>query len=238
MTALFQGSEGQAPRRARIAIDGPVGAGKSTIARLVARELGYTYVDSGAMYRALAWAAQAQGIRVDEPAHVAELLRNTKVELKPRPDGVNEVFVNGRDVTREIRTPEIGQLASKLSAMTPVRRRMVALQQQMARVGGVVMEGRDIQTVVLPDAEVKIFLSAPAEERAQRRWLELRERGMSADAADVLAEIVARDRRDTTRADSPLKPAADAVHVDTAGLTIEQVVERVLAIVQSRVPGS
>lgn len=217
-----------------MAIDGPVGAGKSTIARLVARELGYTYVDSGAMYRALAWAALDKGIQTDDRAQVVELLRGSTIELSPRPDGVNEVFVNGRDVSSEIRTPEISRLSSKLSAMTPVRRRMVAIQQQMARAGGVVMEGRDIQTVVLPEAEVKIFLSASAEERARRRWRELRDRGVKAELGEVLAEVQARDRRDSTREDSPLKPAPDAVRVDTTGLTIEEVVARVLAVVRER----
>ncbi len=223
-------------RRPCIAIDGPVGAGKSTIAKLVAAKLGFTYVDTGAMYRALAWAADAQGILPQEHSQVAELARNTSIELRPRPDGVNEVVVNGRDVTRDIRTPDISQLASRLSTMTPVRRRMVALQQQMARGGGVVMEGRDIQTVVLPEAEVKIFLTAPAEERARRRWLELRERGANPDLGQVLAEVEARDERDSTRADSPLKPADDAVHVDTGGMTIEQVVARVLDIVKEKCP--
>jgi cytidylate kinase len=203
---------------------------------LVARDLGYTYVDSGAMYRALAWAAVEKGIQSDDRAQVVELLRSTTIELSPRPDGANEVFVNGRDVSGEIRTPEISQLSSKLSAMTPVRRRMVAIQQRMAKAGGVVMEGRDIQTVVLPDAEVKIFLTASAEERARRRWQELRNRGLKADLDEVLADVQARDRRDSTRADSPLKPAPDAVHVDTSGLTIDQVVARVLAVVRDKFP--
>ena len=225
-------------RRPCVAIDGPVSAGKSTIARLVARDLGYTYVDSGAMYRALAWAAVEKGIQSDDRAQVVELLRSTTIELSPRPDGANEVFVNGRDVSGEIRTPEISQLSSKLSAMTPVRRRMVAIQQHMAKAGGVVMEGRDIQTVVLPDAEVKIFLTALAEERARRRWQELRNRGLKADLDEVLADVQARDRRDSTRADSPLKPAPDAVHVDTGGLTIEQVVQRVLTVVRRQFPNA
>ena len=220
-------------RRPCIAIDGPVGAGKSTIARLVARELGYTYIDSGAMYRALAWAARGKGI-TDDPAPVLELLREAKIELRPRPDGLNEVFVDGRDITGEIRTPEISQLASKLSAMPAVRRKMVALQQAMARAGGVVMEGRDIQTVVLPEAEVKIFLTAPARERAERRWKELRERGLQADVDQVLADIEARDQRDSTRADSPLRAAPDAVHVDTGGLSIEQVAQKVLEMAKKR----
>ena len=217
-----------------IAIDGPVGAGKSTIARLVARGLGYTYIDSGAMYRALAWAARRDGIGADDQTRVSELVEEVRIRIRPRADGLNQVIVNGDDITSEIRSPDIGQLASRLSAMPPVRRRMVALQQDMAREGHVVMEGRDIQTVVLPEAEVKIFLTASAEERARRRWEELRGRGREADLQHVLADIEARDARDTTRADSPLKPAPDAVHVDTDGLTIEQVVAKVLAVVKER----
>ena len=217
-----------------IAIDGPVGAGKSTIARLVAHGLGYTYIDSGAMYRALAWAARRDGIGADDQTRVSELVEEVRIRIRPRADGLNQVIVNGDDITSEIRSPEISQLASRLSAMPTVRRRMVALQQEMARDGCVVMEGRDIQTVVLPEAEVKIFLTASAEERARRRWEELRGRGREADLQQVLADIEARDARDTTRADSPLKPAPDAVHVDTDGLTIEQVVAKVLATVKER----
>lgn len=221
-------------RRPCIAIDGPVGAGKSTIARLVAQGLGYTYIDSGAMYRALAWAARRDGIGADDQTRVSELVEEVRIRIRPRADGLNQVIVNGDDITSEIRSPDIGQLASRLSAMPPVRRRMVALQQDMAREGGVVMEGRDIQTVVLPEAEVKIFLTASAAERARRRWEELRGRGLEADLKQVLADVEARDARDTTRADSPLKPAPDAVHVDTDGLTIEQVAAKVLAIVKER----
>jgi cytidylate kinase len=222
------------PRGPCIAIDGPVGAGKSTIARLVARRLDYTYIDTGAMYRGLAWAAHRDELTADDADPIIHLLQRTTIKLRPRPDGVNEVVVDGEDVSGEIRSSEIGQLASKLSALPGVRRRLVALQQAMAREGSVVMEGRDIQTVVLPDADVKIFLTAPAEERAHRRWLELRERGREVDEQQVLAEIRARDERDSTRRDSPLKPAPDAVHVDTGGLTIDQVVEKILEVVRDR----
>jgi len=221
-------------RRPCIAIDGPVAAGKSTIARMVAAKLGFTYVDSGAMYRALAWAAIKGKIDTSGAAAVMALLSRLRIELAPQPEGANLVYVDGEDVTGEIRTQQIGDLASKLSEMPEVRTRMVALQQEMARDGGVVMEGRDIQTVVLPDAEVKVFLTAPAEERAERRCLELKQRGYAANYDEVLAEIKGRDTRDTTREHSPLRAAPDAVHIDTGGLTIDQVVERVLGAVRGR----
>jgi CMP/dCMP kinase len=215
-----------------IAIDGPVAAGKSTIARLVASRLGLTYIDTGAMYRALAWAAAREGISADDPARAVALLARTRIELIPEHGGANRVLVDGRDVTSEIRTPEIGQLASQLSTFPEVRARMVARQRELARQGGVVMEGRDIQTVVLPDAEVKIFLIATPEERARRRCLELQEKGQPADYASVLADLAQRDARDTQRAAAPLQPAPDAVHLDSSGLSIEEVVERVLGIAE------
>jgi cytidylate kinase len=219
-------------RRPCIAIDGPVAAGKSTIARLVAQALHYTYIDSGAMYRALAWAARRRGIGPDEPDRVSALLASVDIRLLPQPDGLDQVLLDGRDVTNDIRTPDISQLSSQLSEIPEVRKQMVALQQAMARSGGVVMEGRDIQTVVLPDAEIKIFLIAPARERARRRWLELCGRGLRVDLDGVLADIEARDRRDANRAHSPLRAAPDAVHLDTGGLTIAQVAEAVLAIIR------
>jgi len=221
-------------RRPCIAIDGPVAAGKSTVARLVAAKLGYTYVDSGAMYRALAWAASKRGITANDVRRAVALLDQIEIRLVPRGEGENQVFVNNWDVTGEIRSPEIGQLASQLSGIPEVRERMVALQQAMASRGGVVMEGRDIQTVVLPDAEVKVFLAAPPEERARRRHLELEQRSYTRDFDSVLAEIKARDDRDSSRQHSPLRAAADAVRVDTGGLTIEQVVDQVLSIVRQR----
>ena len=220
--------------RPRLAIDGPVSAGKSTIARLVAQRLGFTYIDSGAMYRAFAWAAQLSGLSAAQPEEAVRLLDTLAIQLLPRHEGGNQVLVDGVDITDEIRTPEIGQLASQLSEIPAVRGRMVALQQEMARDGGVVMEGRDIQTVVLPDAEVKIFLIAPAEERARRRCLELQQRGLPCDLDSVLAELQQRDLRDSTRAHSPLKAAPDAITVDTGGLTIEQVVARVIAVVHDK----
>jgi len=221
-------------RRLCIAIDGPVSAGKSTIARLVAGELGYAYVDSGAMYRALAWAAREEGVSPEDVAGVRSLLESIEIELVPQSGGANRVRVNGREITEEIRAPEIGQLSSRLSEISGVRERMVALQREMAREGGVVMEGRDIQTVVMPEAEVKIFLTAPAEERARRRHLELRERGFEAELQTVLAGIKKRDGRDSNRKHSPLRAAPEAVVVDSGGLSIEEVVARVLAVVREK----
>jgi len=222
------------PRPPCIAIDGPVAAGKSTIARLIADRLRFTYIDSGAMYRALAWKAHQRGICVNEVDRVTALLNEVQIDLKPQPGGINRVLVNDQDITHHIRTQQIGELASKLSELPEVRRKMVLLQQQMAQAGGVVMEGRDIQTIVLPNAEVKIFLTAPAEERARRRLLELQERGHTADLEAVLCEITARDERDSNREHSPLRAAPDSVHIDTWGLTIEQVVQRVLAVVKAK----
>jgi len=221
-------------RRPCVAIDGPVAAGKSTIARLLALALGYTYIDSGAMYRALAWAARRAEVPTDDPERIANLLETTNIHLRQRKDGSNEVIVDGEDVTTEIRTPDISQLSSRLSERRAVRRRMVALQREMAKEGGVVMEGRDIQTVVLPKAEVKIFLTASPEERARRRALELRSRGFETDSQEVLAEVRARDERDSKRRNSPLRAAPDAVTLDTSGLTIEQVVERAMAIARDK----
>ena len=221
-------------RRPCVAIDGPVAAGKSTIARVVAQKLGYTYIDSGAMYRALAWAAAQEDVPADSAAEACALLARTDIQLIPQPHGGNRVEVNGRDVTAEIRTLEIGQLASRLSEIPGVREQMVARQQEMARAGGVVMEGRDIQTVVLPDAEVKIFLTASAEARARRRWLELKERGDAADLEQILTGIKERDERDSNRAHSPLRAAAEAVRVDTSDLSIEEVVAAVLEVVRGR----
>jgi cytidylate kinase len=226
----------------RIAIDGPVAAGKSTIARLLARALGYTYIDSGAMYRALAWATlreMAAGRGSESPpcraGAVVALLDGLEISLVPDPDGANRVLVSGTDVTDEIRSQEVGRLASQLSELSEVRKRMVALQQALAHgASGVVMEGRDIQTVVMPEAEVKIFLTASSEERARRRCDELKTRGASADYDAVLAELKQRDERDSTRACGPLRAAPDAVWVNTDGMTIEQVVARILEIARGK----
>ena len=202
-----------------IAIDGPAGAGKSTVARALARELGYTYLDSGAMYRsaALLW-LQAPG---REPA---ELARAARIELVPR-DGPPRIVLDGRDVTDEIRAPEVSEAASTVAADPGVRAALVARQRELIGDGDWVAEGRDIGTVVAPEAALKIFLTAEPQERARRRAEEL-----GGDQATVLAEQALRDERDSTRAHSPLRPAPGAFTLDTTGLSVEEVVQQIVAL--------
>ncbi len=224
-------------RRFSIGIDGPAGAGKSTIAMLLARRFGLAYVDTGAMYRGVALATKRSGAAIDDEAALTLIAEAAEFgfAMDPSPDKLlNRVSLGGEDVTEAIREPEISQLASSVSALSGVRRALVAKQQQLGAAGGVVMEGRDICTVVLPAAEVKIFLTASPEERARRRHIELIEKGKSSDYDRVLAEIRERDHRDSTRADSPLKPAADSVVVDTDKLTVEQVVGRIAEITRDK----
>ncbi|MGC8793329.1 MAG: (d)CMP kinase [Bryobacteraceae bacterium] len=220
------------PRRIVIAIDGPAGAGKSTIARRVAARLGFVYIDTGAMYRALGlWALRA-GVDLDDMQRLEQLAAAARIEFEP---GSGRVLLNGEDVTEAIRTPEVASAASKISVYGGVRRAMVAEQRRIGRQTSVVMEGRDIGTVVFPEADVKIFLDADPATRAQRRLHELRERGQKADARQVAAELEERDRRDRSRPEAPLMQAPDAVYLDTTGLSIEQVEEAVLRLVRERV---
>ncbi|HOX27787.1 MAG TPA: (d)CMP kinase [bacterium] len=220
-------------RAISIAIDGPAGAGKSTIAMLVARRFGLSYVDTGAMYRGVALLAVRASAALDDEAALAALARDANFSFAMDAGGElrNRAYLNEEEVTGDIRVPEISKLASPVSAFSAVRRELVAKQKLMGEAGGVVMEGRDIGTVVLPKAEVKIFLTASPEERARRRFLELKQKGISAQLETVLSDIVERDRRDTTRADSPLRPADDSATVDTDGLGIGQVVDRICEVV-------
>lgn len=224
-------------RAISIAIDGPAGAGKSTIAKLLARRFALSYVDTGAMYRGVALLGKRAGTTPGDEAALARVAQSAvfRFEMDPAGDSLlNRVFLNGEEVTEAIREPEISSLASPVSALSGVRRALVAAQKQMGAAGGVVMEGRDIATVVLPHAEVKIFLTASPEERARRRLLELEEKGKQAEYETVLAEMRERDHRDSTREDSPLKPAPDSVTVDTDGISIEQVVDRISEVVVER----
>ncbi|WP_432776949.1 (d)CMP kinase [Brevibacillus gelatini] len=212
-----------------IAIDGPAGAGKSTVAQRVARQLEYVYIDTGAMYRALAWAVLQKQLPISDESLVSELLKNNKIGLV-RQAGQQRVFWNEIDVTDQIRSPEVSQSASIVASYGSVREQMLVLQRELAKQGNVVMDGRDIGTHVLPDAKVKIFLTASSRERAERRWRELREKGTETDLAELQKEIEERDRRDTQREVAPLRQADDAVLVDTTGMTIDQVVDHILQI--------
>ncbi|MBR2338230.1 MAG: (d)CMP kinase [Clostridia bacterium] len=204
-----------------IAIDGPSGAGKSTIARILASELGCLYVDTGALYRTVGYAALCRGIDVKSVTEVEPMLREITVELRHQ-NGVQRVWLNGEDVSDRIRTPEVSMAASAVSALPPVRQFLFHLQQDTARRQSVIMDGRDIGTVVLPFADVKIFLTASAEDRAQRRYLELQEKGVDTSYDEVLRDMKERDHNDATRAAAPLKAADDAILVDTSGNTLEQ----------------
>lgn len=211
-----------------VAIDGPAGAGKSTVAKLAAKALGYTYIDTGAMYRAVAWKTLAQKQPVTD-ALILDVVKDIDVRLS-YDGGVTHVFVDGREITGEIRTPEVSHIVSQVAALGPVREKMVDLQRKMATDGGVLMDGRDIATHVLPDADVKIFLTASIEERAQRRWKEMKEKGYDMSLEDLQRDIAARDKADSEREISPLVQADDATLLDTTGLSIDEVVARILAM--------
>ncbi|MBQ8054655.1 MAG: (d)CMP kinase [Lachnospiraceae bacterium] len=217
-----------------IAIDGPAGAGKSTIARKVAAEKNYIYVDTGAMYRAMALYLYRLGIDPDDSAAISSRCGGADITIEYR-DGVQVVLLAGENVNAYLRTPEVSDMASRTSVNGDVRVKLVQLQQELARRQNVVMDGRDIGTVVLPDAQVKIFLTASVEVRAMRRYLELMENDESADLDEIKAQIKERDERDMNRAISPLKQADDAVLVDTSDLTIDEVVERILSIIDEKI---
>lgn len=215
-----------------IAIDGPAGAGKSTIARLLAGALGYVYVDTGAMYRAVTLKALREQVDLNDPAALTGLAQNTSVYLELDPGGSQRVFLDGREVTLDIRTPMVTRKVSQVSAVPGVRREMVRLQQQMAETGGVVMDGRDIGTYVLPGADFKFFLTASIEERARRRYFELKEKGHDVDLEQLKEEIAQRDRMDAGREFAPLVQAPDAVLIDSSNLNIDQVVDAILAYIR------
>jgi cytidylate kinase len=220
-----------------VAIDGPAGAGKSTVTRKVAERLGYVIVDTGALYRVVALAAEQAGVSFDDEPRAAalaeSLVAENAVQLRRGQDGVPQVLLRGQDVSTAIRTQNIGQGASKVSAHPGVRRALLELQRSQGRDGGVVLEGRDIGTVVFPDAEAKFYLTASVEVRAQRRRDELAARGTPPSLQEVLSEVSERDRRDSTRPVAPLCQAEDAQLVDSSTLSIEQVVEQIVAAVQA-----
>ena len=217
-----------------IAIDGPAGAGKSTIAKRVAKELSYIYVDTGAMYRAMALYLHRLGISAEDTEKIAESCSGAEISIEYI-DGEQVVLLGGENVNPLLRTREVSEMASKSSAVPQVRTRLVQLQQELEKKQNVVMDGRDIGTVVLPDAQVKIYLTASVDVRARRRWLELKEKGEDPVLEEIAREIEERDNRDMTREVSPLRIADDAVLVDSSAMTIEEVAEYILKIVHSRV---
>lgn len=237
MFALTAGSEDSRPNpkgnRLIIAIDGPSGAGKSTLAKRVAKELGFIYLDTGAMYRALAVKILRQGIDLADDGRLDGLVDNTEIDLRDR-DGELAVLLDGEDVGAQIRTPEVSQMASKVSALKKVRARMLQLQRQMGQRGNVVAEGRDIGTVIFPQAEVKIYLDASPAERARRRYQELKAAGRQVDLQETLREIEERDKRDSERDIAPLCQAADALLVDSSSADAEQVALLVLDRINNR----
>lgn len=216
----------------RIAIDGPAGAGKSTVAKELAKRLGLAYVDTGAMYRAVALAALKAGISCEDEENLARLVQRLQIGFSRSKEGETAVYLDGQEVTREIRTPEVSRCVSLVARVPAVRQSLTEKQRQLAAGGGVVMEGRDIGTVVLPDAEKKFFLTASVEERARRRFVETVRDGYQSTLADQLNEIVRRDMFDTQRQVAPLIPAPDAVVIDTTKRNPDEVVALILAQVQ------
>ena len=216
-----------------VAIDGPSGAGKSTVARAAAAKLGYVYVDTGAMYRSIGLAVCRRGIDGEDTAGIVSVLPEIDIRLTYR-DGAQRVLLGGEDVSEAIRTPEISYYASKVSAVPEVRRFLLETQRDMAKNGNILMDGRDIGTVILPDAPVKIFLTASAESRAARRCKELLEKGQQVTMESVLHDINERDRQDMNRAVAPLRQAEDAVLLDTSDLTLEESIAAVLRIIREK----
>lgn len=214
-----------------VAIDGPAGAGKSTIAKRVARELGFVYVDTGAIYRTVGYHMDLMGIGPKDRDGVQRLLDDVNLDITYDADGLQHMLLNGHDVSNEIRTPEMSKIASFISAQPAVRAFLLEMQREVARKQSVIMDGRDIGTVVLPDADAKIYLTASAEIRAQRRLAEIEQKGQKAKYETVLADIINRDRQDMTRQIAPLKQAKDAILVDTSNLNLEQAVQAVRSVI-------
>ena len=216
-----------------IAVDGPSGAGKSTMVKAIAGKLGYVYVDTGAIYRSVGLYAARLGIAREDVAELIPHLDEIGVALAYE-EGQQKIYLNGEDVTGKIRTPEISLYASAVSALPEVRKKLLSLQRDLAKTNNVIMDGRDIGTVVLPDADVKIFLTASAEERARRRYAELIEKGMDVTYEKTLEEVKERDANDENRAVAPLRPAADAVIVDTTGRDIEESLGMFFAVIERK----
>lgn len=228
-------SIGETGKPCVIAVDGPAGAGKSTVARAVAARLGYIYVDTGAMYRAVALLALRHCIPTSDAAGLLAVLERSELRLAPQTPGEpNRVFLGDEDVTEAIRLPEVNAKVSQVAQHAAVRERMVALQRQWARDGGIVMDGRDIGTVVLPDADVKVFLVADIDVRARRRWDEMQAKGLDVTYDAIRRQLQERDQHDATRQESPLRKAVDAVEIDTSHKEIPAVVEEILKLCDAK----
>ena len=220
-------------KRIIVAIDGPASSGKSTTAKLLAKKLGFVYLDTGAMYRACALYSEWKNVPLSDSEGIARLLEEIDIEIRFAPEG-NIVLLCGKDVTQAIRQEHISKKASDISAFGMVREKMVDLQRRIGHQGGVVLDGRDIGTVVFPAAEMKFFMVADVEERARRRWQELVDKGQQPVYEDVLSELKERDKNDSSREIAPLKPAEDAIEIDTTSLSIEEQVERLYQLITER----
>ena len=217
-----------------IAIDGPSGAGKSTISRKAAEKFGFIYVDTGAIYRTIGLASKIHGVSLDDKAAVIAMLPKLAIELRYNENGEQRMYLDGADVSRDIRLPEVSMLASAVSAIPEVRAFLIDMQRDMAKKHDVIMDGRDIGTVILPDADLKIFLTADVTDRAQRRYEELRAKGVDKPFDEVLEEMKQRDEQDTLRAAAPLKAAEDAVLLDTSGNTLEESIAAVCRLIAEK----
>jgi len=210
-----------------IAIDGPAGSGKSTVAKFIAKKLNYLYIDTGAMYRAVAWSAEKKGIDLADENAVGQWVQQLDIQFVASANG-QQIEVNGEDATGLLKNEVVGKGAAKVAAQKKVREILVAKQRAIGQSGNVVMDGRDIGTQVFPDAELKFFLDADAEERGKRRYFELKEKKLDVDLQNIIAEIKQRDHEDRTRAISPLRPADDAIEIDTTKFAVEEVIEKVM----------
>jgi cytidylate kinase len=216
-----------------VAIDGPAGSGKSTVTHLLAKRLGYVHIDTGALYRAVALQAKEKGVAIDDAAALGKIAGECKLSFQWEND-TNQIFLNGRNVSGLIRTPEISMAASKISAHGEVRQALLGLQRDMGKPGGVVLEGRDIGTVVFPNAHIKFYLTATVDSRARRRMVELEEKGTFLDFEEVKKQVIERDRGDTERKVAPLRKAEDAIEIDTTNMTVEQVVSTLATMAHER----
>lgn len=220
-----------------VAIDGHAGSGKSTVSRMLAKALGWMHIDTGAMYRAITLKALKLGLPLDDERALTDIALSTKIEFVTSSTGEQRILVDGEDVTEEIRSPEVETAVSYVSAIRGVRRALQAMQRELVKGRCAVAEGRDMQTVVFPDAQLKVFLTASLEERARRRYLELKAKGYDVSFEDVLKRTQERDRLDSTRDDSPLMPAEDAIIIDTTHMSPEEVVQQILSALRQRTEG-